>query len=264
MKKLYILKAGGELLDDPVLREQLLKSVSGCGHSMLLVHGGGKVASEIGRRLGLEPQYAAGRRITDAATLELVTMVYGGLLNKQLVADLSAVGKAALGVCGADGNLLRATRRPAGVYDFGFAGDVDKVDVDVYLLENWLEAGLLPVIAPLTHDGQGQLLNTNADTIAAVIAMAMQQLYAVELIYLFNFPGVLLQLDQPESLVPEINRNLYNQLRSEGVVSGGMLPKLENALSVAEAGVSSVVLTDVASLPGQLGGKATGTRILKG
>jgi len=216
------------------------------------VHGGGRRATKIGAQLGIESQMVNGRRITDAQTLEVVTMVYGGLVNKNLVARLQANGVNALGLTGADMNVIRSHKRPIkdGI-DFGFVGDVEQADGK--MLHTLIEAGITPVMAPLTHDGQGTILNTNADTIASETAKALAPYYDVTLIYAFEKPGVLSNPDDDSSVIPVITRESYRQFVAEGVISGGMMPKIENALAAIEAGVDRIVITRATDINHQKG-----------
>lgn len=261
-QQLTIVKIGGNVLDDPAALTAFLADFAALSGAKILVHGGGKIASAIGARLGLEPQYVQGRRITDDATLELVTMVYGGLINRQLTARLQALGCNALGVTGADGNLLSATKRPAGAVDFGWAGDTTPERVNAPLLSAWLDQGLCPVFAPLTHDSAGQLLNTNADTIASVLAQSLTASHRVRLLFCFEKRGILADPENDHSVLPSLTRAQYLGLQEKTAVSGGILPKLDNAFAAAAAGVESVVIgsaTDVAANAG--GDSICGTQI---
>lgn len=260
-KTLFVVKLGGEVLDDSQLYATTLKQLQACEHPLLVVHGGGKIASEMGKRLGLEPQYQQGRRITDAATLELVTMVYGGLLNKQLTAALNAGGRTALGLCGADAGLLPAQKRPVGEVDFGWVGDLlpEKLPVDRWV--GLLEAGFTPVVAPLSADASGQLLNTNADTLAAHLAVALQSKYNIHLLYAFALPGLLRDIQDAGSLITQLDAASAAQLKTEGILQGGVLPKVDNALLAAEKGVSQVWICHAQALAGHFAGKASGTQI---
>lgn len=261
-KPLFVVKLGGEVLDDPQWYALSLQQLQACEHRLLVVHGGGKIASEMGKRLGLEPQYHQGRRITDAATLELVTMVYGGLLNKQLTAALSAGGKKALGVCGADAGLLPAQKRAVGEVDFGWVGDLlpDKLPADRWV--ELLESGFTPVVAPLSADVSGQLLNTNADTLAAQLAIALQSQYDVRLLYAFTLPGLLRNIQDAGSLIEQLDAAQAAQLKNEGVFQGGVLPKVDNALLAAEKGVQTVTICHANALSAHFAGQGPGTRIV--
>ena len=251
-QKLTIIKVGGAVVEDEQQLAQLLKDFSAIEGRKVLVHGGGRRATKIGAQLGIESQMVNGRRITDAQTLEVVTMVYGGLVNKNLVARLQANGVNALGLTGADMNVIRSHKRPIkdGI-DFGFVGDVEQADGK--MLHTLIEAGITPVMAPLTHDGQGTILNTNADTIASETAKALAPYYDVTLIYAFEKPGVLSNPDDDSSVIPVITRESYRQFVAEGVISGGMMPKMENALAAIEAGVDRIVITRATDINHQKG-----------
>lgn len=238
---LFIIKIGGNVLDDPQLLDQFLDQFAGLQGHKILIHGGGKIASRIGTQMGLEPQYVDGRRITDAATLQLVTMVYGGLVNKQIVAELQCRNCNALGVTGADGNLISAVRRPAGAVDFGWVGDPTPEMVHKKAFMALLKSGFCLVFAPLTHNGTGNMLNTNADTIAAVLAQALAKEYEVKLLYCFEQDGIL-EKDAGGNLktIPVLTPAVKNQLKEKGDLSGGILPKIDNALAAAAAGAALV------------------------
>ena len=245
-ERLTIVKVGGAVVEDEAQLAQLLSHFSAIEGKKLLVHGGGRRATKTAARLGIETTMVNGRRVTDAHMLEVVTMVYGGLVNKTLVARLQAHGVNALGLTGADGDAMRSHRRPPVVVDgtpvdYGFVGDVDSASAP--LLSRLIEAGIVPVMAPLTHDGQGQLLNTNADTIASETAKALAPCYDVTLIFTFEKAGVLSNPDDDNSVIPVITRADFLRHRADGTISGGMLPKIENALNAIDAGVSRVVIT---------------------
>ncbi len=251
-EKLTVVKVGGAVVEDERQLQQLLKDFSAIKGKKVLVHGGGRKATKMAERLGIETHMVNGRRITDAEMLEVVTMVYGGLVNKQLVARLQAEGQNAIGLTGADANSILSHKRPLkdGV-DFGFVGDVDAVDGQV--LAALINNGMVPVVAPLTHDGQGHLLNTNADTMAGEVAKALARHYDVTLMFSFEKKGVLSNPDDDDSVIPEITRTLFNQYVSEGIINGGMIPKVENALSAVEAGVSKVIITLATAIDGEHG-----------
>ena len=250
--KLTVVKVGGAVVEDEAQLTQLLKDFSAIEGYKVLVHGGGRKATKMAERLGIETKMVEGRRITDADMLEVVTMVYGGLVNKNLVARLQANGVNALGLTGADANAIRSHKRPLknGV-DYGFVGDVDQADGE--MLGRLIEAGITPIMAPLTHDGEGHILNTNADTIAAETAKALAKLYDVTLIFAFEKKGVLSNPDDDDSMIPVITRTLYNTYKADGTISGGMLPKIENALSAVDAGVSQVIITKADAIDGHHG-----------
>ena len=240
--ELTIVKVGGKIVETPETLQALLRQFSALKGLKILVHGGGRTATEVAAQLNIPTQMVDGRRITDAEMLRVVTMVYGGLVNKQVVAQLQACGVNALGLTGADMDVIRSHRRqPVGGVDFGFVGDVDRVDAD--RLSQLLDSGITPVVAPLTHNGQGSLLNTNADTMAAEVAKALAGRYDVTLVYCFEHAGVLAEADREDSVIHRITRADFERLKAEGVVSGGMLPKLENCLAAVDAGVKRVVIT---------------------
>ena len=251
-EKLTIVKVGGAVVEDELQLSQLLRDFSAIEGRKVLVHGGGRKATKMAERLGIETQMVNGRRITDGDMLEVVTMVYGGLVNKNLVARLQANGVNAIGLTGADANVIVSHKRPLkdGV-DYGWVGDVDAVAQET--LAHLIEAGITPVLAPLTHDAQGHVLNTNADTIASEAAKALARIYDVTLIFSFEKKGVLLNPDDDDSVIPTITRTLFNKYKADGTISGGMLPKIENALSAVEAGVSRVIITLATAIDGQHG-----------
>ena len=240
--ELKIFKIGGGIIDhEPDLLEflRLFSDVSGL---KILVHGGGKGASEMMSRLGIVPRMVNGRRITDAATLDLVTMFYAGKTNKQIVAALQSLGINALGLSGADANVLRAVKRPVREVDYGFVGDLSEASVDAGLIYQFLTLGLTPVFCAITHDGQGQLLNTNADTIAAAVAKALSRQYAVQLHFCFDKSGVLADVNDEQSVIAKITFENYDELKSKGVIADGMLPKLENAFDALHFGVEKIII----------------------
>lgn len=254
--KLTIVKVGGAVVEDELQLSQLLRDFSAIEGRKVLVHGGGRKATKMAERLGIETQMVNGRRITDSAMLEVVTMVYGGLVNKNLVARLQAHGVNAIGLTGADADVIRSHKRPPVVVDgspvdYGFVGDVDNVANDT--LAHFIEVGITPVLAPLTHDGEGHILNTNADTIASEAAMALAKDYDVTLIFSFEKKGVLSNPDDDDSVIPVITRTLYNKYKADGTISGGMLPKIENALAAVEVGVAKVIITLATAIDGQHG-----------
>ena len=252
MEKLTIVKVGGAVVEDESQLSQLLANFSAIPGKKLLVHGGGRRATKVASELGIESKMINGRRITDAKMLEVVTMVYGGLVNKNLVARLQAHGVNALGLTGADIDVIRSHKRPVkdGI-DYGFVGDVDHANGE--MLNTLIQAGITPVIAPLTHDGQGNILNTNADTMASETAKALASYFNVTLIFAFEKAGVLQDPDDDNSVIPVINRDLYNQYVEKGIISGGMMPKIENALAAIEAGVKRVIITLSTAINGNSG-----------
>ena len=249
---LTIVKVGGAVVEDEVQLAQLLKDFSAIPGRKVLIHGGGRRATQVAASLGIESKMVGGRRITDAEMLSVVTMVYGGLVNKNLVARLQANGVNALGLTGADIDVIRSHKRPLkdGI-DFGFVGDVDRADGQ--MLSRLIEAGITPVMAPLTHDGQGNILNTNADTIASETAKALASIYDVTLIYSFEKKGVLSNPDDDDSVIPTINRADFERYKADSTISGGMLPKIENALSAIDSGVSRVIITLATAIDGHSG-----------
>ena len=251
-QKLTVVKVGGAVVEDEAQLNQLLKDFSAIEGKKVLIHGGGRRATQVAASLGIESKMVGGRRITDADMLSVVTMVYGGLVNKNLVARLQANGVNALGLTGADVDVIRSHKRPIkdGV-DFGFVGDVDRADGK--MLNQLIEAGITPVMAPLTHDGEGHILNTNADTIASETAKALAPYYDVTLIYSFEKKGVLRNPDDDNSVIPTITRADFEQYKADGTISGGMLPKIENALSAIDAGVSRVIITLATAIDGHSG-----------
>lgn len=251
-ERLTIIKVGGAVVEDEAQLTQLLKDFSAIEGRKVLVHGGGRKATKVAESLGIESKMVNGRRITDAEMLSVVTMVYGGLVNKNLVARLQANGVNALGLTGADIDVIRSHKRPLkdGV-DFGFVGDVDKADGK--MLSRLIENGITPVMAPLTHDGEGHLLNTNADTIASETAIALAPYYDVTLIFCFEKKGVLRNPDDDDSVIPIITRANFITLKADGAISGGMLPKIENALSAIDSGVGKVIITLATAIDGNHG-----------
>lgn len=242
MEKLTVVKVGGAVVEDPRKLTSLLDEFAQIDGRKLLVHGGGRLATSMAASMGLTTRMVDGRRITDADMLRVVVMVYAGLVNKSVVAQLQKRGVQAVGLTGADIDVVSSHRRPIvdGV-DYGFVGDVDKVSVSA--LSSLIEQGIVPVLAPITHDGQGTLLNTNADTIAQEAAKALAGKYSVTLVYGFEKPGVLSRADDDTSVIPHISRADFDRLKATGVVSGGMIPKIENALRAVEGGVSQVRIT---------------------
>lgn len=249
---LTIVKVGGAIVEDEAGLSQLLRDFSAIRGHKLLVHGGGRRATKVAAALGIESKMVNGRRITDADMLDVVTMVYGGLVNKNIVARLQAIGVNALGLTGADMDAIRSHKRPMkdGI-DFGFVGDVDRANGS--MLKTLIDSGVTPIMAPLTHDGEGHILNTNADTIAAETAKALAPLYDVTLIYSFEKPGVLANPDDDSSLIATITRPDFDHYVADGIISGGMIPKIENALQAVETGVLRVIITLATAIDGEHG-----------
>lgn len=261
MNKLTIIKVGGKIVEDETTLAQLLSDFAAIDGAKVLVHGGGRSATKIAAQLGIESTMIGGRRVTDADMLQVVTMVYGGLVNKNIVARLQACGINALGLTGADMNVMLSHRRPLkktklddgteAMVDFGFVGDVDRCDGK--MLSTLISQGVVPIMAPLTHDGKGSLLNTNADTIAGETAKALAPYFDVTLIYSFEHAGVLTDPDDESSVIPLITADNFEQLKADGTVSGGMIPKIENALEAIRAGVSRVIITRSDAIDGKHG-----------
>ena len=250
-EKLTVIKVGGKIVEEEATLNQLLADFSAIEGYKVLVHGGGRSATKLAAQLGIESKMLNGRRITDAETLKVVTMVYGGLVNKNIVAGLQAKGVNAMGFTGADMNVIRSVKRPVKEVDYGFVGDVEKVNAE--LLGSLIRQGVVPVMAPLTHDGQGSMLNTNADTIAGETAKALAELFDVTLVFCFEKKGVLSDENDDDSVIPVITPELFQEYVDKGIIQGGMIPKLENSFSAIDAGVSQVVIT-LASAIHQEGG----------
>ncbi len=242
MDRLTIIKVGGKVVEEPESLNDLLDQFKKISGNKLLVHGGGRTATHIAEKLGIETKMMDGRRITDSDMLEVVTMVYGGLVNKKIVAALQARGVNAVGLTGADFNLIEAHKRPVKDIDYGFVGDVD--DVNAFELKMLISENVVPVVAPLTHDGKGQLLNTNADTIASELATELSRHFNVYLFYCFEKKGVLLDPTDDSSVIYDLDNNLFNQHTTSGVISAGMIPKLENGFRAKRKGVKEVLITN--------------------
>ncbi len=249
---LIIIKVGGQIVEEEGSLRALLKDFSRIAGSKILVHGGGKSATALAMRLGIETKMVDGRRITDAETLKVATMVYAGLVNKNIVAGLQALGNNAIGLSGADMDIIRAVKRPVGTIDYGFVGDIQWVNTQA--LSELIQIGAVPVVAPITHDGKGLLLNTNSDNIAAELARALCGKYELRLIFCFEKPGVLSDEADDRSVIPEIDPPLYEELKSQGVISGGMIPKLDSGFNALRRGASAVVITNVHGLSDGLRG----------
>lgn len=256
-QKITVIKVGGKIVEEQESLNNLLDRFAAIEGYKVLIHGGGRSATRIAESLGIESRMVGGRRITDAETLKVVTMVYGGLVNKNIVAGLQARGINALGLTGADCNVLRAHKRPIGEVDWGFVGDVESADGA--MLAKLIGEGIVPIMAPLTHDGKGNLLNTNADTIASETAKALAKYFDVTLTYCFEHPGVMRNPDDATSLIPLINRESYKELLADGTISGGMIPKIDNAFAALEGGVGKVIITKADAIDG-----VSGTHIIEG
>lgn len=240
--KVTVYKIGGGIIDDTAELARFLQLLAQASGPAILVHGGGKGASTMMRDLGLVPQLINGRRVTDAATLDIVVMFYAGKTNKQVVAELQQLGVNALGLSGADGNIIQGTKRPVKDIDYGFVGDLTQASVNADLLAQLLTAGIMPVLCPIIHDGRGQLLNTNADTIASAVAVSLAGAFDVTLHYCFEKNGVLRDVNDDQSVISEINSASYAELKQQGVIADGMLPKLENAFAALNNGVEKIII----------------------
>lgn len=259
MAKLYVIKIGGQIIDDEKKLATLLEKFAAIEENKILVHGGGKLATRMAEQLKIPQQVVEGRRITDAETLKIVTMVYAGYINKNIVAILQANSCNAMGLCGADGDAILAHKRKHPVMDYGFVGDVDMINNS--LISSLIRQNITPVFAPITHDQQGQLLNTNADTIAQELASGLSQDFQVTLIYTFEKSGVLTDPEDDSTVIDQINPVSYKQLRSAGTISEGMIPKLDNAFNALRKGIEKVIIGKAEDLPLLISGKA-GTTII--
>jgi acetylglutamate kinase len=273
MKSLYVIKVGGNVIDSPENLQSFLSDFAALKGYKILIHGGGKIATKLSLDLGMTSKLIEGRRVTDAETLKVVTMVYAGLINKNITATLQQENCNAIGLTGADGNFIRAKRRPVvTVYseekgtdihvDYGFVGDLDDTSVDSEALNKLLESGFTPVFSAITHNGKGQLLNTNADTIASVLAVSMARLYETSLIYCFEKAGVLMDVDDERSLIRSIDLPYYNELKQQGIINEGMIPKLDNAFEAIKQGLKEVCIGKSDSLS-LLNEHNFGTRLTK-
>lgn len=261
MKKLFIIKIGGNVIDDDNALAAFLENVAQIEAPKILVHGGGKIATRLGDQLGIESKYVDGRRITDGDTIDLVTMVYGGLVNKKLVAALQKNNCNAIGITGADGNLVPAVKRPVKTIDYGWVGDVLQNDIPADKWGALLEAGFTPVLAPLTHDKKGHILNTNADTMASSIAIALSKAYDTRLIYCFEKKGILTDVNNDDTVVTRLNKSRYTELKTAGSLFAGILPKIDNAFAAIDAGVKEVLIGHADDLIQNTGASTTGTLI---
>lgn len=250
-QKITVIKVGGKIVEEKESLDNLLDRFAAIDGNKILIHGGGRSATRIAEALGIESRMINGRRITDGETLKVVTMVYGGLVNKSIVAGLQARSVNALGLTGADCNVMRAHKRTDEDIDWGFVGDVDSADGA--MLTKLIGEGIVPIMAPLTHDGNGNLLNTNADTIAAETAKALAPYFDVTLTYCFEHPGVMRNPDDSTSLIPLINSDSYKTLLADGTISGGMIPKIDNAFNALKGGVTEVIITRADAIDGNSG-----------
>ncbi|WP_298237463.1 acetylglutamate kinase [uncultured Algibacter sp.] len=246
MEKLSIVKIGGNIIEDDTSLNAFLKLFSNLEGKKILVHGGGKRATYVASKLGIESKMIDGRRITDADTLEVITMVYGGLVNKNMVAKLQALNTNAIGLTGADVNSIKSDKRPVKEIDFGFVGDVKNVAYNA--IDKLIQADFTPVFCAITHDGNGQLLNTNADTIASQVAVGMSALYETSIYYCFELNGVLEDINDKNSVVKHINANTYQELLDKGIIADGMLPKLENCFDALRGGVTTINMGNTSML----------------
>lgn len=257
--KISIIKIGGNVIDFPEKLNEFLALFSKFPGHKILVHGGGVMASRFGESLGVMPEMVDGRRITDQETLDVVTMVYAGLINKNIVAKLQALKVNAIGMAGADGNIIRSIKRPVKGIDYGFVGDIQEVNTK--LIDHLLSGDLLPVVNAITHDAKGQLLNTNADSIASALATSLAKEHQVNLYFCFNKSGVLIDEKNENSIIPLINEDIYEELRRENVIHSGMIPKLDNAFEALEKGVNHVWIGKAENLHLAAKGKLSGTTI---
>ncbi|MFA6945140.1 MAG: acetylglutamate kinase [Pedobacter sp.] len=272
MKSLKVIKIGGNVIDNPESLQQFIADFARLEGLKILVHGGGKIATRLAEDLGIRSEMVEGRRVTDKESLKVVTMVYAGLINKNIVAGLQHEDCNAIGLSGADGNLIHARRRPLKELfsreknetisvDYGFVGDLDESSIDHTGLHKLLEAGFIPVFSAITHDGQGQLLNTNADTIASAIAVAMSEEYETSLIFCFERAGVLKDVEDEGSVIRSIDPHYYSELKRQGVISDGMIPKLDNAFEAIAKGLKEVCIGKADALP-LLNEENFGTRLI--
>src|SRR4029078_8394584 len=259
MDKWYIIKIGGNIIDDEIKISSFLKDFASINEKKILVHGGGKLATNLAEKLGVEQKLVDGRRITDRETLKIVTMVYAGYINKNIVARLQSYDCNAIGLCGADGDAILAHKRNHPVIDYGFVGDIDAINTN--LLKSLLDQNISIVFASLTHDQKGQLLNTNADTIAQEVAKALSSSYEVQLIYSFEKAGVLLDANDDSTVISTLNPSRYQQLKSKQKIFAGMIPKLDNAFAAINGGVKKVIIGKAEQLKELINGKA-GTNML--
>lgn len=258
---LFVIKIGGNVIDNSHNLHEFLEHFVNLPGYKILIHGGGKVATDLGDKMGIEAKMIDGRRITDIETLRIVTMVYAGLINKNIVAQLQFRNCNAIGLTGADGNMIRAVKRPVKTIDYGFVGDLHETSVASHTIGKLLKDGLTPVFSAITHDGNGQLLNTNADTIASAIAVAMSKHYRTSLIYCFEKTGVLKDVEDENSIIREIKADEFDTLKENGIIAGGMLPKLQNAFEAIKNGVNDVYIGKADELS-KLSAHTFGTRLI--
>jgi len=261
MKTLNIIKIGGNVIDNSENLYHFLKDFTALDGYKILVHGGGKIATELSETLGIEAKVVDGRRITDIEALRVVTMVYGGLINKNIVAQLQRYGSNAIGLTGADGDSIRAQKRLVKTIDYGFVGDIDETSVNVKGISALMQAGFTPVFCALTHDGEGQMLNTNADTIASALAVALAKSYHTTLIYCFEKKGVLMDINDDDSIIRDIGPKHYEELKTKQIIHSGMLPKLDNAFTAIACGVKAVIIGRSDEIGSLKKNKSFGTRL---
>lgn len=272
MKSLKVVKIGGNVIDNPKSLQQFIADFAMLQGPKILVHGGGKIATKLAEDLGIKSKMVEGRRITDGESLKVVTMVYAGLINKNIVAGLQSENCNSIGLSGADGNLIHAKRRPLKELfskekdemisvDYGFVGDLDESSIDHKGIYKLLEAGFTPVFSAITHDGKGQLLNTNADTIASAISIAMAKEYETSLIFCFEKAGVLMDVEDESSVIRSIDPHYYNELKRQGIINDGMIPKLDNAFEAIDKGLKEVCIGKADALP-HLNNDNFGTRLI--
>jgi acetylglutamate kinase len=260
-ESLFVIKIGGNVIDDENSLHSFLKDFSSIKEKKILVHGGGKIATAIGDKLDIQSKYIDGRRITDDETIDLVTMVYGGLVNKKIVAALQSLQCNAIGLSGADANVLPAKKRPVKTIDYGWVGDVDAAEINTSAWQLFIDNNLVPVVASLTHDKEGHILNTNADTMAAVLSIALSEFYKVKLIYCFEKNGVLTNVDDETTIITELDVQTYNELKEDKKLFAGILPKIDNAFDAVNNGVYKVVIGNSYQLLQLVKGES-GTKII--
>jgi acetylglutamate kinase len=260
-EKLFVIKIGGNVIDNKANLDSFLQDFSKIQNKKILVHGGGKIATAIGDKLNIQSKYIDGRRITDDETIDLVTMVYGGLVNKKIVSKLQSMKCNAIGITGADANLLPAKKRPVKEIDFGWVGDISAEIIKTEIWSLFLKNGLTPIAAPLTHDCNGHILNTNADTIASVIAVSLSAIYEVNLVFCFEKSGVLLDVNNENSALSKLTFNEYLSLKKSKKIFEGILPKIDNSFDAINKGVKEVIIGNSSQLTSLISGNG-GTKIL--
>lgn len=259
---LLVIKIGGNVIDKSEKLRKFLVRFASIDQPKILVHGGGKIATQIGEKLGIQSKYVNGRRITDDAAIDLVTMVYGGLINKNITAQLQSLNCNAMGLTGIDANMVPAVKRPVKEIDFGWVGDVNPSKINVKIIDLLLQNGATPIFAPLTHDEDAHILNTNADTIASSLAVALSKKYKVKLIYCFEKKGILENIDDENSSIKIINKKIYKTLMEEKKLFEGIIPKIDNAFTAIDAGVKEIIIGDADDLLLNISDNHTGTKIV--